>query len=192
MKNPTLRMVDLLHIANVRVILSDPYRVLSGPWLSIENDCKLIGGQGILLAYQIARDNYIVGGTNRVILCSDGVANVGQTGPQSIWEVISGYASEGITLTSVGFGMGNYKDAMLEKISNRGDGNYAYIDSIAEARRVLVEQRASTLVTVAKDAKLQIEFNPALVGRAILQAAFPVPMTTWLASMAPPMAVSRT
>lgn len=122
------------------------------------------GGQGISLAYQTARDHFIPGGVNRVILCTDGDFNVGTTGTDSLVRLVEEQARGGVFLTVLGFGMGNHNDAMLEQISGRGNGNYAFIDSEREARKVLVEQVAGTLVTIAKDVKVQIEFNPRRVG----------------------------
>ncbi|MEZ6089364.1 MAG: von Willebrand factor type A domain-containing protein [Pirellulaceae bacterium] len=121
------------------------------------------GGEGIALAYNIARDNFIPGGTNRVILCTDGDFNVGVTGTDELVRMAAENAKGNIFLTVLGFGMGNHNDAMMEQISNRGNGNYAFIDSRSEARRVLVEQISATLVTIAKDVKIQVEFNPATV-----------------------------
>lgn len=121
------------------------------------------GGAGIALAYQTARDNFIKEGVNRVILCTDGDFNVGTTGTDSLVRLVEAESKGGIFLTVLGFGMGNHNDAMLEQISGKGNGTYAYIDTINEARRVLVDQTDSTLVTIAKDVKLQVEFNPARV-----------------------------
>lgn len=118
------------------------------------------GGQGIVLAYQIAQDNFIVGGTNRVILCSDGDFNVGVTGQDQLTSLVKKNAKSGIFLSVLGFGIGNHNDAMMEQISNEGNGNYAFIDHKSEARKVLVEELGGTLVTIAKDVKIQIEFNP--------------------------------
>ncbi len=118
------------------------------------------GGAGIALAYQTARDHFITGGVNRVILCTDGDFNVGTTGTDSLVRMLESEAKGGIFLTVLGFGMGNHNDAMLEQISGRGNGNYAFIDTKNEAHKVLVQQTNSTLVTIAKDVKLQIEFNP--------------------------------
>ncbi len=118
------------------------------------------GGQGIKLAYRMAVSQFIKGGTNRVILATDGDFNVGTTNRSELMRLIAKKAKTGVYLTVLGFGMGNYKDAMLEKISNRGDGNYAYIDTISEARKVMVEQLTGTLITIAKDVKIQVEFNP--------------------------------
>ncbi len=115
------------------------------------------------MAYQLALDNFIPGGTNRVILCSDGDFNVGTTSTGELIRVVEQHAQQNVFLTVLGFGMGNHNDAMLEQISNKGNGNYAFIDTDAEARKVLVEQMSGTLVTIAKDVKIQIEFNPAQV-----------------------------
>lgn len=121
------------------------------------------GGQGLQLAYQIARENLIEGGTNRVMLCTDGDFNVGMTGTDQMVSLIEQESKSGIDLTVLGFGMGNLNDAMLEQISGKGNGNYAFIDTFNEAQKVLVEQLSGTLVTIAKDVKLQVEFNPAVV-----------------------------
>ncbi|MGV3485472.1 MAG: YfbK domain-containing protein [Planctomycetaceae bacterium] len=121
------------------------------------------GGEGIRLAYQVARDHFIKDGVNRVILCSDGDFNVGTTSDDELVTMVETESKGGIDLTVLGFGMGNHNDAMMEKISGRGNGNYAFIDSEAEAQRVLVEQTSSTLVTIARDVKIQVEFNPAEV-----------------------------
>jgi Ca-activated chloride channel family protein len=121
------------------------------------------GGAGIELAYQTARDHFIKDGVNRVILCSDGDFNVGTTGTDALVRLVENEAQGGVFLTVLGFGMGNHNDAMLEQISGKGNGNYAFIDTEKEARKVLVEQTDATLVTIAKDVKLQVEFNPAQV-----------------------------
>ncbi|MFO7907227.1 MAG: VWA domain-containing protein [Pirellulaceae bacterium] len=121
------------------------------------------GGEGIRLAYQTAMDHFISGGTNRVILCSDGDFNVGTTSDGALVRMVEKQAENGIFLSVLGFGMGNHNDAMLEQISNRGNGNYAFVDSDAEARKVFAEQMSATLVTIAKDVKIQLEFNPAKV-----------------------------
>jgi Ca-activated chloride channel family protein len=120
------------------------------------------GGQGLELAYRIARENFVSGGTNRVLLCTDGDFNVGMTGTDQMLRFVEQESKSGIDLTVLGFGMGNLNDSMLEQISGSGNGNYAFIDTIHEARKVLVEQLAGTLVTIAKDVKIQIEFNPEL------------------------------
>jgi Ca-activated chloride channel family protein len=121
------------------------------------------GAQGITLAYEIARKRFIPEGVNRVILATDGDFNVGVTNQGDLIRLIEENRDHGVSLTVLGFGMGNLKDSTLEKLADRGNGNYAYIDSLAEAQKVLVEEAGGTLVTVAKDVKLQIEFNPRLV-----------------------------
>lgn len=121
------------------------------------------GAGGIVAAYRIARENYIEGGINRVILATDGDFNVGITDRQQLMELIQREAKSNVFLTVLGFGMGNLKDATLETLADRGNGNYAYIDSYREARKVFVHQLAANLVTIAKDVKIQVEFNPAHV-----------------------------
>ncbi len=121
------------------------------------------GGAGIRLAYNVARKHFIEGGINRVILCTDGDFNVGTTDRGSLVNLVAKRAKEGVFLTVLGFGMGNYNDAMLEEISNKGNGNYGYVDSLREAEKMLYHEMVSNLVTIAKDVKIQIEFNPAKV-----------------------------
>ena len=118
------------------------------------------GSQGIQLAYQTAERNFIKGGTNRVILATDGDFNVGITNEGELVRLIEDKAETGIFLTVLGFGTGNLKDSTMEYLADKGNGNYGYIDSLREARKVLVEQVAGTLVTIAKDVKIQVEFNP--------------------------------
>jgi Ca-activated chloride channel family protein len=119
------------------------------------------GGAGIQLAYQIAEDHFIEGGTNRVILCTDGDFNVGVTSTAELQRLCEQKAKDtGVFLSVLGFGRGNLNDAMMEAISNHGNGNYHYVDNRTEARRVLVEEMTGTLVTIAKDVKIQVEFNP--------------------------------
>jgi Ca-activated chloride channel family protein len=121
------------------------------------------GGLGIGLAYRIAKENFIPGGVNRVILCTDGDFNVGVTGTDALVSMMQEQAKSNIFLTCLGYGIGNYNDSMMEQISDKGNGTYAMVDSEMEARRVMTEQLSGTLVTVAKDVKIQIEFNPAKV-----------------------------
>jgi len=121
------------------------------------------GGAGIELAYRVALENFIEGGVNRVLLCTDGDFNVGTSSTGDLVRMVEERAKKGVFLSVLGFGRGNLNDAMMENISNKGNGNYAYIDGITEARKVLVEQMGGTLVTIAKDVKIQIEFNPARV-----------------------------
>jgi len=114
---------------------------------------------GYNLAWQAFRPNTI----NRIILCSDGVANVGQTGPDAILETVRGYVETGITLTTVGFGMGNFNDVLMEQLADNGDGNYAYVDTLEEAEKLFVDDLTSTLQAIAMDAKIQVDFNPDVV-----------------------------
>ena len=118
---------------------------------------------GLRLGYQIAWQAFRENAINRVILCSDGVANVGQTGPDAILSEIRGYVETGITLTSVGFGMGNFNDVLMEQLADNGNGNYAYVDDIDEAQKLFVEDLTSTLQAIALDAKIQVDFNPEVV-----------------------------
>ena len=118
------------------------------------------GASGIQLAYQTAKENFIKGGINRVILATDGDFNVGMTNSGDLTRLIEEKAKSGIFLSALGFGMGNYKDSTLELLADKGRGNYAYIDTQNEAKKVLVEQINSTLVPIAKDVKIQVEFNP--------------------------------
>ena len=120
---------------------------------------------GLRMGYKLALQNSKPDCINRVILCSDGVANVGQTGSDAILKEIRTYVKEGVTLTTVGFGMGNYNDVLMEQLANKGNGNYTYVDTLDEARRVFVEDLTSTLQVIAKDAKIQVEFNPETVSR---------------------------
>jgi len=121
------------------------------------------GGAGINLAYSTAAKYFQKDGNNRVILATDGDFNVGASSDQSMEELITQKRKEGVFLTVLGFGMGNYKDSKMEILADKGNGNYAYIDNISEARKTLVSEFGSTLFTVAKDVKIQVEFNPANV-----------------------------
>ncbi|MBI4569298.1 MAG: VWA domain-containing protein [Planctomycetes bacterium] len=122
------------------------------------------GGDGIRLAYKVAQEQFVKSGANRVILCTDGDWNVGTTNTSDLTDLITEKAKSGVFLTVLGFGMGNYNDGMLEKLADKGNGNYGYIDTVGEAARLLVEQAGGTLFTIAKDVKIQVEFNPKEVG----------------------------
>jgi Ca-activated chloride channel family protein len=122
------------------------------------------GGVGIELAYATAARHFIKGGINRVILATDGDFNIGTTNHGDLTRLIEEKTKSGVFLTVLGFGMGNYKDDTLEKLADKGNGNYAYIDTAAEAQKVLVQEVGSTLVTIAKDVKIQVEFNPLAAG----------------------------
>lgn len=119
------------------------------------------GAGGIQQAYEVAVANFIKGGVNRVILCTDGDFNVGVTDRSQLVNIIENNARTGVFLSVLGFGMGNLKDATMEQLADKGNGNYAYIDTPLEAKKVLVDQMSGTLVTIAKDVKIQVEFNPA-------------------------------
>ncbi len=121
------------------------------------------GAEGIQLAYRIAADNFIKGGVNRVILATDGDFNVGVTNQGDLIRLIEEKAKTGVFLSALGVGTDNLKDSTMQKLADKGNGNYAYLDSLDEARKVLVQQMNGTLVTIAKDVKIQVEFNPARV-----------------------------
>ena len=121
--------------------------------------------EGLRIGYDLAWRNAGVNHINRVILCSDGVANVGNTGPDAILKEIRTYVDKGITLSTVGFGMGNYNDVLMEQLANTGDGSYAYVDTLSEAKRIFVENLTGTLQLIAKDAKIQVDFNPEVISR---------------------------
>jgi len=140
---------------------ADQKQVISDAFDSLQAGGSTNGAAGIQLAYQIALDHFVPKGTNRVILCTDGDFNVGITDHSQLVRVIEEKAKSGVFLSVLGFGMGNYKDSTLELLADKGNGNYAYIDTMDEARKVLVEQMQGTLITIAKDVKIQIEFNPA-------------------------------
>jgi Ca-activated chloride channel homolog len=127
---------------------------------ALEAGGSTAGGAGLRLAYEIAKQNHLVEGNNRVILATDGDFNVGVSSDAEMVQLIEERRGQGTFLTVLGFGMGNLKDSKLEKLADKGNGNYAYIDDLLEARKVLVTELGGTLVTVAKDVKLQLEFNP--------------------------------
>lgn len=121
------------------------------------------GGEGIKLAYKIARENFIKNGNNRIILATDGDFNVGPSSDDELVRIIEQERKSGVFLSVLGYGMGNYKDNKMQQLADKGNGNHSYIDNINEARKVLVNEFGSTLFTIAKDVKIQIEFNPAKV-----------------------------
>lgn len=130
---------------------------------ALEAGGSTAGGAGIELAYKVAKENFIPDGNNRVILATDGDFNVGPSSDGQLVRLIEEKRDDGIFLTVLGFGTGNYKDSKMEQLANKGNGNYAYLDSILEAKKALVTEMGGTLVTIAKDVKLQIEFNPGAV-----------------------------
>ncbi len=121
------------------------------------------GGEGIVLAYKTAKENFLIKGNNRIILATDGDFNVGVSGEGELTRLIEKQGEDGVFLSVLGFGTGNYKDSKMEQLADKGNGNYAYIDNILEAKKVLVKEMGGTLLTIAKDVKLQIEFNHAKV-----------------------------
>jgi Ca-activated chloride channel family protein len=127
---------------------------------ALEAGGSTAGGEGLRLAYRVAREHFRDDGNNRVILATDGDFNVGESSDAAMIRLIEEHRGDGIFLTVLGFGTGNLKDSKMEAIADHGNGNYAYIDSLDEARKVLVHEMGGTLLTVAKDVKLQVEFNP--------------------------------
>ena len=121
------------------------------------------GGDGIKLAYKIAKQNFIKGGNNRIILCTDGDFNVGVSSNEGLESLIEAERQNGVFLTVLGYGMGNYKDSKMQILAQKGNGNHAYIDNMQEANKILVSEFGGTMYAVAKDVKLQVEFNPAIV-----------------------------
>jgi Ca-activated chloride channel homolog len=144
--------------------LQDKGKILSAI-NTLENEGSTNAEAGLKLGYELASKGFKVDGINRVVLCSDGVANVGATSPDAIRAAIREYSEQGVYLTTVGFGMGDYNDYLMEQLADDGDGQYAYVDSLAEAKRIFVENLTGTLQVVAKDAKIQVDFNPGIVKR---------------------------
>jgi len=174
----SLRMlVDRLRSSDMVTIVvygSDARTVLSPTWGdrrneilwaidSLQPEGSTNAEAGLNLGYQWAMQTYREGSINRVILCSDGVANVGTTNANGLLDQVGRYVQNGITLTTVGFGMGNFNDVLLEQLADRGNGNYSYIDDLEEARELFVEDLTSTLQVIAMDAKVQVDFNPDVV-----------------------------
>lgn len=130
---------------------------------SLQAGGSTAGGEGIQLAYRVAKESFIKNGNNRVILATDGDFNVGASSDADMERLIEEKRKDGIFLSVLGYGMGNYKDSKMEKLADKGNGNYAYIDNLLEAKKVLITQFGGTMMTIAKDVKLQVEFNPARV-----------------------------
>ncbi len=130
---------------------------------ALEAGGSTAGGAGIQLAYKTAMQNFMQDGNNRIILCTDGDFNVGASSDDDMVRLIEKERNQGIYLTVLGYGMGNYKDSKMQQLADKGNGNHAYIDGINEAKKVLVNEFGGTLFTIAKDVKLQLEFNPAKV-----------------------------
>jgi Ca-activated chloride channel family protein len=166
---PSDRVSIVVYGSDARVVLeptsgSDKGRILEAIY-NLRPEGATNAEAGIRLGYQMAMHAYNPGGINRVILCSDGVANVGVTGPDAILEEVRHYVEEEVTLTTIGFGMDNYNDVLMEQLADNGDGFYAYVDDLREARRLFLDQITGTLQTIAMDAKVQVEFNPQVVMR---------------------------
>ena len=166
---PYDRVSIVVYGSDARVVLeptpgSDKGEILEAIY-SLHPEGATNAEAGIRLGYQMAMHAYNPEGINRVILCSDGVANVGETGPEAILEEVRHYVEENVTLTTIGFGMDNYNDVLREQLADNGDGFYAYVDDPREARRLFVDQLTGTLQTIAMDAKVQVEFNPEVVMR---------------------------
>lgn len=130
---------------------------------ALEAGGSTAGGAGVTMAYKIAEQNFNKKGNNRVILCTDGDFNIGESSDDAMERLIEEKRKTGVFLTVLGYGMGNYKDSKMQKLADKGNGNHAYIDDVQEAKKVLVNEFGGTLFTIAKDVKLQVEFNPAKV-----------------------------
>lgn len=164
---PTDRISIVTYASGVQVVLpstpADDKDAILSAIDKLQAGGSTSGGAAIKLAYEQAEKNLIKNGVNRIILCSDGDFNVGVVDPEALKTLVSEKRKHGVSLSVFGFGTGNYNDAMMEKIADAGDGNYTYIDGDKEARRAARQQLESTLATVAKDVKAQVEFNPAQV-----------------------------
>lgn len=162
---PTDRVGIVVYGSSARVVLQptwvDSRTTIMAAIDSLYPEGSTNAEEGLMVAYQMAEQYLQPGQINRLILCSDGVANVGNTAAESILQ----HAENGISLSTFGFGMGNYNDVLMEQLADQGDGNYAYIDTLEEAERVFAEQLTSTIFTIAKDAKIQVAFNPVVVER---------------------------
>jgi len=164
---PRDRVSIVTYAGNTRVALeptNDPARIRS-VLASLESGGSTAGASGLQLAYATARAARIRDGINRIILATDGDFNVGVSSTEELEQMVKRNRDDGITLTAMGFGTGNYNEAMMERIADVGNGNYSYIDSAIEAQKVLDDELQSTLFTIAKDVKIQIEFNPAYVSQ---------------------------
>ncbi len=166
---PTDSVSIVVYGSDTRIVLdptpgSDKGRILDAIY-GLHTDGATNAEAGIRLGYKMAMRAFLPGGINRVILCSDGVANVGQTEADVILSEVRGYVEEGVTLATFGFGMDNYNDTLMEQLADNGDGFYAYVDDIEEAQRLFIDELTSTLQTIAMNAKVQVDFNPAVVNR---------------------------
>lgn len=163
--NPTDRIGIVTYGTVARVVLEPTQVADSGRIIDAIDSLQIEGSTnaeaGLRVAYDLAEEFMIDGGINRLILCSDGVANVGSTTAEEILT----FAEQGVQLSSFGFGLGNYNDVFMEQLADQGDGTYAYIDTIDEAERVFAEDLTSTIFTIAQDAKIQVEFNPSVISQ---------------------------
>ncbi len=164
---PTDTVAIVVYGSEARVVLNptsaeDKGAILNAIY-SLQTEGATNAEAGLTLGYQMAEWAYRPDAINRVILCSDGVANVGNTGPDAILNSIGDWARRGVTLTTLGFGMGNFNDVLMEQLANKGDGMYAYVDDLDEARKLFVDELTSTLQVIAYDAKVQVDFNPEVV-----------------------------
>src|SRR5438270_797314 len=164
---PQDRVAIVVYAGNAGLVLpSTPASnkgAINGAIEQLEAGGSTAGGEGIVLAYKVAKENFLENGNNRVILATDGDFNVGLSSDGELEQLIEQKRRDRIFLTVLGFGTGNIKDSKMELLADKGNGNYAYVDTLAEARKVLVQEMGATLFTIAKDVKIQIEFNPAHV-----------------------------
>lgn len=163
------RVGIVVYGSNGRVIL-EPTSIRDRDRIASAIEMLVSGGstnaeEGIRLGYEMADRVFEKGKINRIILCSDGVANVGRTGPDDILKMIKRYADKGITLSTIGFGMGNYNDVLMEKLGDKGNGHYAYVDNWTEAERIFKDNLTGTLQVIARDVKIQVDFDPDKIDR---------------------------
>jgi Ca-activated chloride channel family protein len=162
---PQDKIAIVVYAGNAGLVLpstNDKYKIREAI-NALEAGGSTAGGAGIKLAYQTAQQNFVENGNNRVVLCTDGDFNVGASSDDELENLIENKRASGVYLTVLGFGTGNYQDGKMQKLADKGNGNHAYIDNINEAKKVLISEYGGTLFTIAKDVKLQVEFNPAKV-----------------------------
>ncbi len=162
--------VGIVTYGSCGTVVLEPTDISRRPAISAAINSLQCGGstnaeEGLQLAYRLAREHFQSGIVNRLILCSDGVANVGRTEANSVLSMVRTKADQGIALSAIGFGMGNYNDIFMEQLANNGDGNYYYVDTLKEAERVFKENLTGTLQTIARDVKIQVAFDPITVER---------------------------
>ena len=161
------RVAIVTYAGNARSVLKSTKgsdkQVIINAIMGLRAGGSTAGGQGLELAYKIAKENFIKDGNNRIIMCSDGDFNVGVSSNEGLEALVEKERKSGVSLSLLGYGMGNYKDAKMQILAEKGNGNASYIDDLQEANKVLVQEFGGTLYTIAKDVKLQIEFNPSQV-----------------------------